>query len=122
VVDSLVCPRRSDIDADSVRFDYDHVSDTLMVHLHGDPRPAYSLDIDDFKYLCIDLETNTVVGIQVEAFLSKAINADPRYLLWAMAAGLPRDEIVRALERERPSDLRQSAIALVLSAVERAIT
>jgi len=114
-------PNPNDVDVNTVRFVYDRVSDTLTVHLHGEPRPAYSVDINDFEYLRIDLETNTVVGIQVEAFLTKAINADPRYLLWAMEAGLPRDEIVRVLERERPSDLRQSAVDLVLSDVERAI-
>ena len=64
-----------------MRFTYDRSPDTLFVDVHGEALPAASIPLDrgdrDYLYLRIDPETDAVVGIQIEHFLSSAAHRHP---------------------------------------------
>lgn len=66
-------PPLEDIAEDQVRVTYDRRSDTLLVSLVGDPRPAYNDYVDDDTMVRIDPETNDIVGIEIEHFLHRVL-------------------------------------------------
>lgn len=70
-------PEPSSLAANQVRFTYDRPSDTLFVDFYGDARPAASIPLErgdrDYFFLRVDPETEAVVGLQIEHFLSYAV-------------------------------------------------
>jgi hypothetical protein len=62
---------------------YDVTVDTMMVNLFGRPLPAFSMPLDagdiDVFYLRLDAETDAVVGLQIEGFVSLLVPAHPEY-------------------------------------------
>ena len=77
-------PRWPDITSlpvEQVRFTYDRPTDTLFVDFYGEARPAASVPLDrrdrDYVYIRVDRETDAVVGLQIEHFLSYAIEQHP---------------------------------------------
>lgn len=66
------------------RFTYDRESDTLFVDFYGEPRPASSEPVDigdrDYLYFGVDPLTDEVVGVQVETFLSYAVERHPDFI------------------------------------------
>ena len=72
------------LSADRVRFTYDRPTDTLFVDFYGEALPAASIPLDrgdrDYLFLRIDPETDTVVGLQVEYFLSYAVHRHPELM------------------------------------------
>jgi hypothetical protein len=68
--------------AEQVALTYDGPSDTLFVDFYGTARPAASVALElgdrDYYYLRVDAETDKVVGLQIESFLSYAVQRHPR--------------------------------------------
>lgn len=90
---------------DRVRFTYDRPTDTLFTDLFGEARPAASDPVElgdrDFVFLRLDVETGDVVGLQIEGFLSYAVDQHPE-----LVDALPEAEVV-GLEPEEATRLRQ---------------
>jgi hypothetical protein len=99
----LAIPAPDEIDLERVAFHYDRVSDTLLVYFFGAALPAFSVDVNDFEYLRMELDSHRVVGLQIEAFLLRAIWEDPRYLLWSVRAGIGLDELARSERQLSPA-------------------
>lgn len=68
-------------------FTYDAASDTMFVDFYGPGRPAVSVEIErgdhDYVFQRVDLETQEVIGLQIEDFLAYAVYQDP-YMLDAL--------------------------------------
>lgn len=60
--------------------DYDREGDRLMVRLVETPVPAYSYPIDDYVSWRVDLDTDHVVGFEVERFRARAVKQIPELL------------------------------------------
>jgi len=69
----IAVPRLDDIDEAQVRLSYDREADTLWVSLVGEPPPAYNLYVDDDTMYRVDPTTGTVVGLEIERFLERAL-------------------------------------------------
>jgi hypothetical protein len=83
-----------------IRLTYDRPSDTLFVDFFGDARPAASIPLErgdrDYLYARVDPETDAVVGLQIEHFLSYAIEQHPELvdvLDTATLVGIGRDNL-----------------------------
>ena len=88
------------LSADRVRFTYDRPTDTLFVDFYGEALPAASIPLDrgdrDYLFLRIDPETDAVVGLQIEHFLSYAIHRHPELvgaLELATLVGIDREHL-----------------------------
>jgi uncharacterized protein YuzE len=66
-------PDLDDISEDQIRVNYNRLADSLWMSFTGEPRPAYNAYVDDDTMFLIDLETNDVVGIEIEHFLARAL-------------------------------------------------
>ena len=93
-------PDLTSVPSDQVRLTYDRPTDTLFVDFYGEARAAASVPLDrgdrDYLYVRVDPETDEVVGLQIEHFLSYAIEQHPELgsALDAMTlAGIGRDEL-----------------------------
>jgi hypothetical protein len=96
-------PRWPEFNATSpaqVRFTYDRPTDTLFVDFHGEARPAASIALArgdrDYLFLRVDPETEEVVGLQIEHFLSYAVTQHPELigaLDLADLVGINRSEV-----------------------------
>ncbi len=88
--------------ADQVRFTYDRPTDTLFVDFYGQAHSAASVPLDrgdrDYLYVRVDPETDAVVGLQIEHFLSYAVAQHPEIvgaLNIATLVGVDRDDLDR---------------------------
>jgi hypothetical protein len=95
-------PEPSSLSANHVRFTYDRPMDTLFVDFYGDARPAASVPLErgdrDYLFLRVDPETDAVVGLQIEHFLSYTIFQHPELALALDVASLVdvgRDDVDR---------------------------
>ncbi len=100
-------PTRESLNASRASFDYDELNDTLMVYLDGS-RPAISDPVGAYLYLRLNVETDEVVGFQIEDFLLCVVHEHPVFLEIAELAGVPADEVA-AIRRTIPREVRQGA-------------
>jgi hypothetical protein len=108
------------LSADRVRFTYDRPTDTLFVDFFGETLPAASIPLDrgdrDYLFLRIDPETDAVVGLQVEHFLSYAIRLHPELgaaLKFATLVGIDRNDLRQITPIEPSPTTEEDATALV---------
>ena len=116
----LIKPDAAEIDSRSVAFRYDALSDRLTVHFFGEARPAFSLDVSDVENLRVELDTNRIVGLEVEAFLSHAIRAEPRYVVWAIQAGIPMETVIQSLHEAGHDALHEAAVKMAVDDLDYA--
>jgi hypothetical protein len=123
-------PRWPDLSAlspDRVDITYDGPSDTLFVDFFGGARQAasFALDLDeiDYFYLRVDVETEEVVGLQIEHFLGYAVAQHPwltrafdiATLEDATALDIPsagRDEVANGSRRDARMELVGNLVRL----------
>lgn len=72
-----IWPDTRSIDFAKARLSYDRLSDTLYMHFFGRERPAISVEVGSDRLTLVDPETHSVVGVQLEAFLARAIHDFP---------------------------------------------
>lgn len=90
------------VDPEKVVISYDRRSDTLLVHLFGRGRSSISVHIDRYLYAMVDPDSDEIIGIHIEGFLSQAVKEHPweiAILDHAELRGITPVE-VRALQRE----------------------
>lgn len=94
------------IPVEQIRFAYDRPSDTLFVDFYGEARSAASIPLDrgdrDYFYLRVDVETQEVVGLQIESFLTYALRLHPELvdaLRFATLEGIERDALFELISR-----------------------
>lgn len=104
-------------DLDGMRFDYDGPSDTLLVHLGGVPRPAITVVADDYVSYRVDLETEEIVGYQIEDFLAEAVAAVPGFLTIADTVGIEPERLARARRAVTPGQRRRAAAEALIGHV-----
>lgn len=88
-------------------FDYDPRSDILIVSIHGS-RPPVTDPVGEHLSLKLDLETDEVVGFQIEGFLLRVVRKHPMFLEVAELAGVPSHEVA-AIRRSIAPEVRQRA-------------
>lgn len=110
-----IMPRSTDLDPAKVAFNYDRESDTLMIHLYGEPQPAISVaGSDEYLYWRVAPDTQNVVGLQYEHFLSHLVFEHPEFLDFAALAGISADEIESIRVRINPDQRRRAAVEYLL--------
>ena len=110
------------VDLEKVVIRYDRPSDTLLVHLFGRGRSSISVPIDRYLYVMVDPDTEEIIGIHIEGFLTQAVKEHPRnidILDYAELRGMTPGE-VRALQRETLG-IRHQLAALLRSALTRTV-
>jgi hypothetical protein len=88
-----ILPQIDDLDPQGILVRYHRDTDELYVHFFGHALPALSVDVNHYLYLRVNPETQQVVGLQFEAFLSHAVRDDPRWLWLGELAGIDRNEL-----------------------------
>ncbi len=118
-------PNLTSLPLDQVRLTYDQPSDTLFVDFYGEAPPAASVPLDhgdrDYLYARVDPETNAVVGLQIEHFLSYAIEQHPELadaLDTATLVGISRYDL-SLIPRQRSERPQTANIATLLEDVLR---
>jgi hypothetical protein len=104
----LFRPRWPDVASltpDRVRLTYDRPTDTLYVDFSGEAMAAGSVPLDrgdrDYLFLRVAPETEEVVGLQIEHFLSYAILQHPELIDAVDAAslvGIDREEVDQIIQ------------------------
>ena len=103
-----------------VGFDYDDVSDTFTLYLFGLQHPSKVLHTPDFYDLLIDPATETIVGYQIEGFLTYVVYDQPWLLTYAEVAGIPQERVVAVRDRIMANH-RQRLAETFASFAERAV-
>ncbi len=110
-------PKLAELDPQQITVTYDSVSDTLMLHFYGPGRPAISVEAqsinpnaDEHMYLRVDVETQQVIGVQVEAFLRAVVRRDPSQLELLEFAGMHPTEVQKLREQIAPETRKQAAV------------
>ena len=109
-----------------VRWVYDGLSDTMMVQFYDPNRPAASVPLDrgdrDYLYLRVDVETQEVVGFQVEHFLAYAVGQTPGLigaLDFADLHGITVEEVEEIKRRAQPEGVQSMDAAAALGSLAR---
>lgn len=113
-------PDLTSLPLDQLRLTYDRPSDTLFIDFYGEARPAASVPFDrgdrDYLYARVDPETDAVVGLQIEHFLSYAIEQHPELvdvLDTSPLVGIGRDDF-EWITRSRSQRPQAANIAALL--------
>jgi hypothetical protein len=111
-------PDPSSLSANQMWFTYDRPTDTLFVDFYGDARPAASVQLDrgdrDYLFLRVDPETEAVVGLQIEHFLSYAVTQLPE-----LARAL---DVASLVDEGRDNDDRITRCRSRGTSIENAVT
>lgn len=95
-------PPRGEIDAEQASFNYDALSDMMIVHFHRPPRPGVAVQKVGDLFYRVDPETQAVVGFQIEYFLNRAILEHPGLLSVAQVANIDARILTEIRERIAP--------------------
>lgn len=93
--------RWDEVDPETMAISYDRRSDTLLVHLFGRGRPSVSVPIRRYLYAMVDPDSEEIIGIHIEGFLSQAVKEHPQEIAlldYAELRGITPAE-VRELQR-----------------------
>jgi hypothetical protein len=93
--------RWDEVDPETMVISYDRRSDTLLVHLFGRRRPSVSVPIRRYLYAMVDPDSEEIIGIHIEGFLSQAVREHPQEITlldYAERRGITLAE-VRELQR-----------------------
>jgi hypothetical protein len=116
-------PNLTSLQLHEVRLTYDRPSDTLFVDFYGEARPAASVPLDrgerDYLYARVDPQTEAVVGLQIEHFLSYAIEQHPELvdvLDTSTLVGIGRDDLtaISRCHSERPQAANIASLLVAL--------
>ena len=110
-----IMPERGAIVPSRVRFSYDRPSDTLYVQLHGPTGSAVSVDAGPHLYLQTKLESQEVVGLQIEHYLLRVVREQPAFLEIAELAGVPAAEVAEIRNSLSLDVRRRAAVDTVFS-------
>ena len=102
-----------------VGFDYDDVSDTFTLYLFGLRHPSKVLHTPAFFDLLIDPATETIVGYQIEGFLTDVVYDQPWLLAYVEVAGIPQERVA-AVRNRIMRDHRERLAETFASFAERA--
>lgn len=110
-------PTADDVDLANVSVSYDRDSDMLLIHFTDRGRAGVVDYVSSVLATLVDVETEEVVGLQVEDFLGKVVASNPRHLDLLEVAelrGITPHEVA-ALRGAAPiDDRRRSAVASLL--------
>jgi hypothetical protein len=72
-----------------------------LIYFFGAPQPAVSFPVpgDRYAYLRIDLETNEILGLQIEGVLAGFLSDHPEFIDFARQFGVPEGAL-RRIETE----------------------
>lgn len=112
-------PELDRIDPERVRLGYWREVDTLDLDFFGPDQPAVVVPLDlpdpaDEVALLVHAETEAVVGVQIEAFLRRAVRRHPHLLdLLDLAElhGITPTEIAELRRTVAPAQRRRAAVA-----------
>lgn len=107
-------PMPTELDWQQVEYDYDADSDTVYLHLFGLGRPSVVVHTSSEIDLLVDPATSSVIGFQIEGFLTQIVPRDPQYLLLARNAGVDPGVLDR-IERDIDPEARKRADFQVLA-------
>jgi hypothetical protein len=104
-------PAFDGLDSKDLLVRYDAGADILHVHFFGRPLPAVNIDITEYLYLRVDIETHRVVGLQIDGYLHYAVHQNPALLILAELAGIDpavidETRLTIAIDRKRTAALR----------------
>jgi hypothetical protein len=107
-------PMPAELDWQQAGYDYDADSDTVYLHLFGLGQPSVVVHTPSEIDLLVDPATSSVIGFQIEGFLTQVVPRDPQYLLLARNAGID-PQVLDRIEREIDPETRKRADFQVLS-------
>jgi len=99
-----------------VAFDYDRDSDILLIHFFPERHPSTAVQIDDpidDVYVLLNRNTDGVVGLQIDGFLSEVIHRHPDLadiLAVARLNGITREDAIAAAEQARQQGPQVAAV------------
>lgn len=108
-------PDLASINPGDVALTYHRDADTLIVHLYGRERHAAVVDVTDHLLLRIDPRTRSVIGFQIEGFVTAVLPGRPDLLMLAEAAGVPPEDIEAARKRIGPDQMKKAILSTILS-------
>lgn len=97
------------IDPETIVISYDRRSDTLLVQLFGRGRSSISVPVERYLYAMVDPESEQIIGIHIEGFLSQAVKEHPWEIMlldYAELRGITPIE-VRVMQRKEASAWRK---------------
>jgi hypothetical protein len=84
--------------------------DSLIVYI-GDPtRPSVAIVVGDYFSVLVDPQTDEVLGVEIDHFLSEAVAAHPELRPLLDIPGLPERKVKRARQGFDPKNRTQDAI------------
>lgn len=79
---ALAPPRLEDIRADRLWTDYDTEADILTVYLAPQPLPSVAHYMNDYLMVLTPLDSNAVIGFQVEGWERDYVPTQPKLAAW----------------------------------------
>lgn len=117
-----ILPRFDEIDPSKVLVRYDDNTDTMHVHFSGRPQPAVIVAVTDCVNLRVNVELHQVVGLQIDDYLSYAIQQIPVLIGLAELAGIESSTVEAARQTIPVERKRESALRAILNDIKLAIT
>jgi len=99
-----------------VALDYDRDSDILLIHFTPALQPSTAIQIDDpidDVYVLLNRNTDGIVGLQIDGFLSEFIHRHPdlaNILAVARLSGSNREDAIAAAEQARQQGPQVAAV------------
>jgi hypothetical protein len=110
-------PTPDEVDLATAKLSYDRDSDMLLIHFTDRGRSGVVDYVSDLLAVLVDVETEAVVGLQVEDFLSKVVPADPDrldLLEIAELRGITSHEVAALRKNTTVGDRKRSAVASLM--------
>lgn len=112
---NITIPNIESLDAGDLTFEYDERSDSLFIYLARPGTPGVSVALDEHLLFRVDPNSEELIGIEIEGFLTSAVQKDPRLLAFAEVAGISE----QVMDRWRSSgDLRSVEAKAVRQLIE----
>jgi len=109
-----IVPNTDELSPQGLLVDYDDDADMLHDHFFARPLLAMNVDVTEYLYLRVDIDTHRVVGLQIDGYLHYAVQRDPALLELVKLAGIDFVTIEAVRKTITFDRKRESAVRAIL--------
>jgi hypothetical protein len=115
----LIPPSQDELSQASAEIAYSPTLDSVFVYFYGRDRPAVSLVLENHLTALLDPETDQMIGLEIDHFLSEAVLANPVLEPLLELPGMPARRVREIRRQLDPASRSKATIGSLVESIAR---
>jgi hypothetical protein len=115
----VITPNEDELAQAAAEIVYSATLDAVFVYFYGRDRPAVSYVLENHLTALLDPETDHMIGLEIDHFLSEAVLANPALEPFLELPGMPARRVREIRRKLDPASRNRATIASLIESIAR---